>query len=219
MFADRAEAGKQLAAALLHVKDERPVVLGLPRGGMVVAAEIATALEAPLEVIVVRKIGAPHQPELALGAVSGGSTPRAVLNREIVSQVGVDEAFLRAEAARQLELVREGERRYRENRDAVPIEDRTVILVDDGIATGASMRAVLDGLRESAAKRLVLAVPVAPPQTVDELRGRVDEIICLLAPTCFVAVGQYYRTFGQVPDDEVIRLLRASSRRVQPSNG
>jgi putative phosphoribosyl transferase len=212
MFADRVDAGRQLAGRLTHLKDEAPIVLGLPRGGVVVAAQVADALGAPLDVLVVRKLGAPFQPELAIGAIIDGDPPQKALNDDLIRALGVDEMYIEQESAAQLEEARRRQTAYRRGRDAVDITGRTVIVVDDGVATGATVNAALIALKQTHARRLVLAVPVAPPDTIARLRERVDELVCLSAPAAFRAVGQFYRLFDQTTDEEVIALLHAVAR-------
>jgi putative phosphoribosyl transferase len=208
MFANREEAGRRLAGLLMHLRGSAPVVLGLPRGGVVVAAQVARALEAPLDVLVVRKIPAPEQPELALGAVTDGEQPRLVLNHQIVAALRVSQEDLDRAVAEQLEEVRRRQRLYRDGRPAPPLEGRAVIVVDDGIATGATVAAGLEALRHARPARLVLAVPVGPPEAIAALRSKVDELHCLEAPAHFAAVGAFYRDFRQTADAEVVALLR-----------
>jgi putative phosphoribosyl transferase len=184
-------------------------VLGIPRGGVPVAAEVARGLDADLDVIVVRKLGAPTQPELGIGAVVDGDHPQSVLNDELIGELGVSREYLAREIETQLAEVRRRQHAYRAGREPIPIEGRTAIVVDDGIATGGSTRAALRGVRRARPKRLVLAVPVAPPSTLEMLAGEADEIVCLSAPEEFFAVGQFYRDFHQVSDDEVIRTLKS----------
>ncbi len=210
MFTNREEAGRQLGARLGHLKAEPGpgvVVLGLPRGGVVVAAQIATALAAPLDVLVVRKLGAPLQPELAIGAVTDGEHPQRILNTRVIASLGVDPDYLEREASRQLEKVRRRQSLYRGNRPSVSLSGRTVVVVDDGIATGATVRAGIQALRQAAVARLVLAVPVAPQVTVKVLGDEVDELVCLETPLVFPAVGSFYVDFRQTTDAEVIALL------------
>jgi len=210
MFTNREEAGRQLGARLGHLKtdpDVRVVVLGLPRGGVVVAAQIATALAAPLDVLVVRKLGAPLQPELAIGAVTDGERPQRILNTRVIASLGVDPEYLEREAARQLKEVKRRQSLYRGNRPSVSLSGRTVVVVDDGIATGATVRAGIQALRQAAVARLVLAVPVAPQATVEVLGDEVDELICLETPLVFPAVGSFYVDFRQTTDAQVIALL------------
>ena len=209
LFRDRQDAGRQLAARLMHLRDLQPppVVLGLPRGGVVVAAEIARALNAPLDVLVVRKLGAPHQPELAIGAVTDGEAPQYVLNKDLVQALDVDEEFLKYEIAQQFREVKRRQDLYRHGRPAVPVEGRTVIVVDDGIATGATVRAGIAALRNKNPQRIILAVPVAAADSLAVLAEEVDEVVCLAAPQNFVAVGRFYDNFDQTTDEEVIELL------------
>ncbi len=210
MFENRQEAGRQLGQRLLHLIEERPVVLGLPRGGVVVAAEVALALNAPLDVLVVRKLGAPHQPELAIGAVTNGDQPQRILNDRVIALVGVSDEYLQTETAAQLDEVQRRQALYRGGRSAVTIGERTVIVVDDGIATGATVRAGIRSLRHTKVKQIVLAVPVAPPQTAELLRAEVDELVCLATPHTFAAVGAFYQDFSQTTDAAVIASLERS---------
>jgi len=208
-FRDRAEAGRVLARELERYRGEPGLlVLALPRGGVPVGFELAQALEAPLDVFVVRKLGAPGQEELAVGAVARGVQ---VLNDGVVEALGLDAAVIeRAAAAEQRELTRR-ERLYRGDRRPVDVEGRTVILVDDGLATGATMRAGALALRAKRPRRLVLAVPVAAAQTCELLRADADELVCASTPEPFVAVGAWYDDFSQTTDDEVRALLARSS--------
>ena len=223
MFSNRIEAGRRLAAELGRFKDEHPVVLALPRGGVPVGVEIARALNAPLDLVLVRKIGAPFQPELAIGAVVDGSRPETVINREIVEAFEIPESYLSEESARQLAEIERRRQRYLAGRERAEIAGHTAIVVDDGIATGATMLAALHATRRAGPKRLVLAVPVAPPDTIERLRGEVDEVVCLEMPRFFGAIGAFYRDFHQLGDDDVIRLLeeahaaRASSQKASSS--
>ncbi len=210
MFKNRQEAGRQLGQTLLHLIDERPVVLGLPRGGVVVAAEVAAALGAPLDVLVVRKLGAPNQPELAIGAVTNGDQPQRILNDRVIALVGVSDDYLQRETAAQLDEVQRRQALYRGGRSGVTIAGRTVIVVDDGIATGATVRAGIRSLRQIRVKQIVLAVPVAPPQTAELLRAEVDELVCLATPHTFAAVGAFYQDFRQTTDAAVIQVLERS---------
>ncbi len=207
MFRDRTDAGRQLATRLLPYKDQHPVVLALPRGGVPVAYEIALALNAPLDVLVVRKLGAPDEPELGIGAVVDGEHPLRVLNNDLIRSLGISDAYIEREVALEVEEVRRRQRRYRAGRQPVSIADATVILVDDGIATGSSIRAAVRSLRQAAIRSLVLAVPVAPPDTVDSLRAEVNDLVCVSTPPLFHSVGQFYEDFRQTTDEEVIELL------------
>lgn len=206
-FADRHAAGRALADVLAKRNFAAPVVLALPRGGVAVAAEVARALKAPLDVVLVRKIGVPQQQELAAAAVVDGGDPEVVTNDEVIALAGVTQDYLDAELKRQLEEIERRRRVYLQGRARVPLEGRTVIVVDDGIATGATVRAALKALRRKAPKALILAVPVAPADAVAALRDEVDEVVCLAVPEPFVAIGLHYLDFHQVSDDEVVRLL------------
>ncbi len=207
-FADRTEAGRKLAKELLKRKFENPVVLALPRGGVPVAAEIARALKAPLDLVLVRKIGVPFQPELAAAAVVDGGDPELVVNDDVVAMAGVTQTDIDRQAKIELAEIERRRQVYLEGRIRVPLEGRVLILVDDGIATGASVRAAIAALKRKSPKQLILAVPVAPRETVVALRGKVDEVVCLRTPEPFYAIGLQYRDFHQVPDEEVVRLLR-----------
>lgn len=212
-FEDRADAGRRLADALAHVKDEAPIVLALPRGGVPVAFEVANALKAPLDVVLVRKIGAPGQKELGLGAVVDGAHPQIVLNEDIVREVQPGDDYIRAEAALELAEIERRRLVYRPERPPLAVTDRTVIVVDDGIATGGTVKAVLQALRESRPRKLILAVPVAPADSLADLSALADEVIVLATPEPFYAVGAHYRDFTQTSDGEVIDLLARSRAR------
>jgi putative phosphoribosyl transferase len=207
LFTDRREAGRQLALALGDLASERPVVLALPRGGVPVAYEVARALKAPLDLVMVRKIGAPGHAELGIGAVVDGDDPQIVINTELAAQVGATDAYIRAQAERELQEIERRRACYTRGREPVPLKDRTAIVVDDGIATGGTARAVLQALSRTGARRVVLAVPVAPPQAVEQLVEAADEVACLATPDPFYAVGLHYTDFAQTTDDEVVELL------------
>lgn len=210
-YKDRQDAGRRLAMALASYREAKPVVLALPRGGVVVAAEIAKALDAPIDLVLVRKIGLPTQPELAMGAVAdGGGTPAVVRNERIIRFGDVDEAEFRAAEARELAEIERRRRCYLADRPPIDVAGRLAIVVDDGIATGATTRAALRSVALRKPARLVLAVPVAPAETVAELRREVDEVVCLETPADFEAIGVYYLNFRQVSDEEVIRLLKSN---------
>ncbi|MHB1329075.1 MAG: phosphoribosyltransferase [Gemmatimonadales bacterium] len=217
IFADREDAGRQLAAKLVHFKQEHPVVLAIPRGGVPVGFEISKALGAELDIILVRKIGAPYQPELAVGAVVDGERPETVWNREIVEALELSEEFLKEETARALKEIERRRKAYIGTRTRPTIGGRTAIVVDDGIATGATVRAALIAIRRSAPKRLVLAVPVAPPETVESLRREVDELVCLETPDVFWGISQFYVDFPQLTDPQVTSLLGDGLQRTEDS--
>lgn len=209
MFADRIEAGQRLARRLEYLRGEEPVVLGLPRGGVPVAAEVADALGAPLDVIVVRKLGVPYQPELGMGAV--GEDGIRVINEEVVRMAGVTpEDIDKVERLERAEVEARA-RRFRSGRTRVPLAGRTAILIDDGIATGSTMRAACQVTRAAGARRVVVAVPVAPAEAVRSFRNEADEMVCLQTPSMFYAVGQWYGDFTQVSDAKVTRLLQRES--------
>lgn len=220
-FADRRAAGRALGRALEHRRLAPPVVvLALPRGGVPVAAEVARALRAPLELLLVRKIGAPGQPELAVAAIVEGEPPDVVVDETVRASIGVHRGWIERQAAVELREIERRRRLYRADRARVPLAGATVVLVDDGIATGTTVRAALQALRRRGPARVVLAVPVAPPETLARLRDDVDEVVCLAQPTPFVAVGCHYVEFGQVGDDEVrSSLALASSPRADDEDG
>ena len=211
MFADRADAGRRLARALLHLKPEQPIVLALPRGGVPVGFEVARILEAPLDVLLVRKIGVPGYPELALGAVLDGEHPHLVLNRDLAELAGVDADYIAEQEAIKLKEIEDRRALYLRGRPRPSLAGRTAIVVDDGVATGATMKAAIDALRDMAVRRVVVAVPVAPPETAEMLRAIVDELVCLATPPTFRAVGQFYADFEQTTDDDVVALLDHAS--------
>ncbi len=197
-----------LGARLAALQLADPVVLALPRGGVPVALEVARALDAPLDLLLVRKIGVPWQPELAVAAVMDGAEPVVVVERHIQAETGVKQEYIEQRAKEELAEIERRRRTYLADRTPVPVAGRTAIVVDDGIATGTTMRAALKGLRRRNPARLVLAVPVAPPDTINELRQEVDDVVCLAQPSFFGAIGYFYRDFHQLSDDEVITLMR-----------
>ena len=205
-FRDRHDAGHQLADQLDHLRDEDPVVLALPRGGVPVAAEVADHLGCPMDVLVVRKLGLPRQPELGIGAVGEGGT--TVYNHDLLDQVGIEPADLAHVAEREIDEVHRRIERYRGGRAGVDVAGRTVIVVDDGVATGFTVRAAVRILRERGAGRIVVAVPVGPRSAVEELQALADEVVCLSSPTPFTAIGPHYDDFHQVADEEVVAGLR-----------
>ncbi len=204
---DRADAGRQLARALAAYKDERPVALALPRGGVTVAAEVAAALDAPLDLIMVRKIGVPFQPELAMGAVVDGNAPLVVRNEEVIRLAGITETAFQAVCDRELAEIERRRQRYLGGRERVEVAGRTAIVIDDGIATGATTRAALRATRLRKPKQLILAVPVAPTDSLAAMRREGDEVVCLEAHADLGAIGYYYGDFRPVSDEAVIALL------------
>lgn len=206
-FIDRLEAGGRLAQMLTGYKDQQPVVLALPRGGVPVAAEVARALDAPLDLILVRKIGVPYQPELAMGAVVDGDPPIIVRNEDVIQLSGVSEADFRSVCEQELAEIERRRQRYLGARKRAEIVGHTAIIIDDGIATGATIRAALRATRMRNPLKLVLAVPVAPTETLEELRGEADDIVCVEHYRRFPAIGLYYSDFRQTTDEEVIETL------------
>ncbi len=206
-FKNRSDAGRRLAAALAGYKDRRPVILALPRGGVPVAAEIAAKLEAPLDLVLVRKIGVPFRPELAMGAVVDGGSPLVVRNEEVIGFVGIDESSFNAARDRELAEIERRRQCYLGDRPRAHIAGRVAIVVDDGIATGATTRAALRSVAARKPGKLVLAVPVAPATAVVALRREVDDLVCLEAHEHFYAISSHYDDFRQVSDDEVRLLL------------
>jgi len=206
-FADRADAGRKLAKALARYKDQQPIIFALPRGGVPVAAEVAAALEAPLDLILVRKIGVPYQPELAMGAVVDGSKPINVRNEDVIRLAGIGEAEFQAVCDRELVEIERRRKHYLGDRPHPEVGGHVAILVDDGIATGATTRAALRATRMRKPKTLVLAVPVAPTSALEALRDEADVIVCLEDYEPFGAIGLFYGDFRQVHDEEVIATL------------
>jgi putative phosphoribosyl transferase len=206
-FKNRREAGQRLADQLKKYADrEDVIVLGLPRGGVPVGYEVAARLNAPLDVFVVRKLGVPGEEELAMGAIASGGV--RVLNQDVIQSLGISEALIERVARREQEELERRERLYRGARQPAQVEGRTVILVDDGLATGASMRAAVKALKALGPKEIVVAVPTAPPEACRELARLVDEIVCLMTPRPFMGVGAWYEEFGQTTDEEVREVLQ-----------
>ncbi len=208
MFRDRHDAGQRLAGELAGKQYRAPVVLALPRGGVPVAAEIARRLGAPLDILMVRKLGAPSQPELAMGAVARtAETTETVLNDDVIRLLGIDDAEVARVKENELAVIAAREARYLQGRQRPGVMGRTAVVVDDGVATGATTRAALHAARASGPRWLVLAVPVAPPETLAGLREDADEVVCLEQPGDLGAIGFFYEDFTQVSDEEVVRTL------------
>jgi putative phosphoribosyl transferase len=212
-FTDRAQAGRLLAERVSQLRfSAPPVVLALPRGGVPVGAEVARALQAPLDLLLVRKIGTPWQPELALAAVVEGDPPHIVVDEEVQRNVRSDAGYIERQAQIELREIARRRQVYLRGRAPVPLAGRSVVVVDDGIATGTTMRAALKALGRRGAAQRVLAVPVAPQDTLERLRAEVDEVVCLATPCPFRAVGAHYLQFPQLEDAEVIAALDAAAR-------
>jgi predicted phosphoribosyltransferase len=211
LYQDRREAGRYLAGKLARYAN-RPdvVVLALPRGGVPVAYEVARALNAPLDVFLVRKLGVPGHEEFAMGAIATGGV--RILNQDVVSALKIGTDLLDALTAREQRELERRERAYRGDRAPPDVRGRTVILIDDGLATGSTMRAAVAALKEQDPARIVVAVPIATPETCDELRAEVDEVVCAVTPQPFYAVGLWYRDFSQTTDEEVRELLERAER-------
>lgn len=206
LFEDRREAGKALARELAAFRgQENAIVLGIPRGGVVVAREVAQALEVPLDVYITRKIGAPHNPELAIGAVASDGT--LILDHQLAKRLGVSQEYIDGESERQEREIKRRISEYRGDRPDLELKGKVVILVDDGVATGATTLATIEAIRTQKPSKLVLAVPVGPRDTIQRLKQKVDELYCLHAPEVFWAVGAFYNVFDQTSDDEVKALL------------
>ena len=211
MFKDRVEAGKRLAEKLKKYKNKKEViVLAVPRGGVIVGREVADFLGCPLDVCVTKKLGAPNQPELAVGAVGPGGV--WVVDERIAQSTGADEKYLKRETEIKTEEIKRRMEEYRKGKKELNLKSRVVILVDDGIATGATMEAAAKWLRQKKVNKIALAVPVAPPDSIQKLKKLFDEVVCLETPWSFFAVGQFYDEFGQTTDEEVMELLRGDKR-------
>ena len=211
MFHDRIDAGRQLAKKLSHYAGKKDVVvLGLPRGGVPVAYEVAQALKAPLDVFLVRKLGVPGQGELAMGAIALGGVK--ILNHEIMEYTHVKDYQVQEVVERETEELNRRNKLYRQGHDPLLLKDKIVILIDDGVATGSTLKAAITALREEKVEKIIVAVPVAPPDTIRELSKLSDELICLDQPFTFFAISAYYEDFSQISSEEVIRLLNLNIR-------
>jgi len=216
-FSDRADAGKRLASALTNFAGKNAIVLTIPRGGVVVGYEISKALRLPLDVIIPHKIGAPDNAELAIGAMTEDGT--IILDKSLVSYLGVSEEYIKAESERQKHEINRRLKMYRQNEPYANLSGTDVIIVDDGIATGSTMKAALASVKNRGARSVTVAVPVGPPSTINELKRQADRVVCLYMPEYFGAIGQFYRDFNQTTDEEVIELLKENrqERRGKPA--
>ncbi len=209
-FNDRRDAGKRLQEKLLHYRNcPGAVVIGLPRGGVPVAYEVAKGLDLPLDITCPHKIGAPFNPEYAIGAITEHG--EGIFNEEVIKRLGISKEYLAREVKERTREARERLQVYRNDPRPREVKGETVILVDDGLATGSTMKAAISSMREEGAARIVVAIPVSPPETLYEIERLADEVICLYAPENFAAVGQFYREFSATSDEEVIELLRERS--------
>lgn len=205
-FENREEAGKRLAKELLAYRGKATIVFAIPRGGVVTAYEIAKVLDAPLDIIIPRKIGAPGNQELAIGAVTEDGT--TILNTRLVTMLDISDAYIESEKTKQIEEIKRRVKTYRGEHSPKDFEGKIVILVDDGIATGATVRAAIHSLRKGNPSFIIVAIPVGPPDTIQELKQEVDKLICLITYEPFFAIGQFYTDFSQVPDKDVLTLLK-----------
>lgn len=216
-FKNRVEAGQILANRLAEYANQKPIVLGLPRGGVPVAFEVAMALHAPLDVFVVRKLGVPGQEELAMGAIASGGV--RVLNKPVIESLQISDEAIEAEALKERQELERRERLYRGERPELNVHDRTVILVDDGIATGSTIKAAIAALKKQKAGRIVVAVPVAPTSIIEELQEEVDEVVCVSTPEMFFAISVWYDEFPQTSDEDVRELLKKAETKKQAVAG
>jgi putative phosphoribosyl transferase len=214
-FVDRVDAGKRLVQALADFHGKNTAVLAIPRGGLVVGFEVATALMLPLDVIVPRKLGAPDNPELAIGAIAEDGSK--VLDESLVTYLGVGTGYIEEESERQRQEIARRMQLYRSGAEPVDLKGKDIIIVDDGIATGSTMKAALVSVKNRGAKSVTVAVPVGPPQTITELKRYADRVVCLYMPEYFQAIGQFYEDFCQTSDEEVIWLLKLCNTGLQPN--
>lgn len=210
-FADRVEAGKRLASELTDFIGKTAIVLAIPRGGVVVGYEIAKAFNLPLDVIIPHKIGAPDNPELAIGAMTEDGT--IILDKELTAYLGVPQDYIKEESERQKSEIERRLKFYRQNAPYPNLRGLDVIIVDDGIATGSTMKAALASVKNRGAKTVTVAVPVGPPSTIKELIKQADRVVCIYTPEFFQAIGQFYEDFGQTTDQEVIQLLKQNQKK------
>jgi predicted phosphoribosyltransferase len=216
-FADRIEAGKRLASSLADFAGKNAIILAIPRGGVIIGYEIAKALRLPLDVIIPHKIGAPGNPELAIGAVTEDGTE--ILDDNLISYMQVSREYIEAESERQKHEIERRLRLYRQNEPYPNLKNRDVIIVDDGIATGSTMKAALASVKNRGARTVTVAVPVGPPSTIKELKKQATRVTCLYTPEYFSAIGEFYADFSQTTDEEVITLLKQSRQRKEKPAG
>lgn len=216
-FKNRSDAGRKLAARLAQYKDQQVVLLAVPRGGVPVAAEVAAVLGAPIDLVLVRKIGVPSQPELAMGAIVDGDSPITVRNEDVIRLAGVDERTFRAVRDREFAELGRRRRLYLGGRNRIGVKDRIVIVIDDGVATGATTRAALRAIRMRQPNKLILAVPVGPTDTIEAMREEADEVLCLEIYEEFNAIGTFYGDFRQITDQEVIDILTRFTKPERPA--
>ncbi len=214
-FTNRVDAGKRLASSLKDFSGKKGIVLAIPRGGVVVGYEIAKVLNLPLDVIIPRKIGAPDNPELAIGAVAEDGT--AILDNRLIAYLGVGKEYIKEETARQIKEIERRLKLYRHDTSYPNLKGLDVIVVDDGIATGSTMKAALASVKNRGAVSVTVAVPVGPPSTIEELNEIADRVVCLYEPEYFQAIGEFYSNFSQTEDEEVIKLLRESKQTARKS--
>lgn len=207
IFRDRKDSGTRLAQELKELKGKNAIVLAIPRGGVPVAMEVAKYLGCEMDLIITRKVGAPGNPEFAIGSVTQDG--ELITDREFATSYGVGERYLVEESKRQTDIIKERLRRFRGDRPYPSLKDRIVVVVDDGIATGYTIRAAVQSIRRKNPAKLILAVPVAPQETIEELSKEVDQVVCLSTPEIFYAIGEFYENFEQVEDEEVVRMLKA----------
>jgi putative phosphoribosyl transferase len=212
LFADRVDAGRRLASALKALVDKYAIILAIPRGGVIVGYEIAKTLDLPLDVIIPRKIGAPGNPELAIGAITEDGT--VLLDNKLIQYLQVSKEYIEKESKTQKLEIQRRMKLYRGDIPYPSLKNREVILVDDGIATGSTMKAALASVRKRGAKTVVIAIPVGPPSTIRELEKEADRVVCLHTPESFYAIGQFYENFTQTQDEEVTRLLKLRNKEV-----
>ncbi len=208
IFRDRAEAGQLLATNLEKFRGEDPVILALPRGGLPIGYEVAKALDAPLDIVLVRKIGTPGSPELAAGAIVDGEKPELILNKDVVKLYNIPDKYIEDRKKQQLKEIERRRELYLAGRPPLKVEGRSVIIVDDGIATGSTIRAAVHALKHKKPKRVVVAVPVAPPDTAKKLEEEADEVICLDMPSPFLSISAFYQDFTQLTDEDVVDTLK-----------